>query len=121
MASKKLTKEELIELHPDVFTPEVMASGIPGPGWYPLIEELVTDLKALGWDKQILQAKNKWNGLKFYVNPGQDAAIYKRIAVAEEESFEYCWSCGAENGKFTSHKKDCWTVNREPVPKPIEE
>ena len=66
-----------------------------GPGWYPIIERLIVKLKALGWDLELDQIKEKFGGLRFYIGgytPGMDQAI----AEAEKESFRTCEDCGAE-------------------------
>jgi hypothetical protein len=60
-----------------------------GPGWYPLIKELIEDLIELGWNKQICQVKEKFGGLRFYINEGSDE-IHKRIRKAENSSYETC-------------------------------
>ena len=69
----------------------IMSSGIfeCGPGWYSLIKDLIVDLIALGWDKQICQVKEKFGGLRFYINSGSDA-IHNRITEAERLSHETC-------------------------------
>jgi len=60
-----------------------------GNGWFPLIKELIVDLIELGWDKQICQVKEKFGGLRFYINEGSDE-IYKRITSAEDDSYKIC-------------------------------
>ncbi len=55
-------------------------------GWYPLVKELIEDLIELGWDKQICQVKEKFGGLRFYINGGSDE-IFKRIVKAENDSY----------------------------------
>lgn len=60
-----------------------------GNGWFPLIKDLIVDLIELGWDKQICQVKEKFGGLRFYINEGSDE-IYKRIARAEDDSYKIC-------------------------------
>lgn len=60
-----------------------------GNGWFPLIKDLIVDLIELGWDKQICQVKDKFGGLRFYINDGSDE-MYKRITRAEEESYKIC-------------------------------
>jgi hypothetical protein len=62
-------------------------------GWYPLIKELIEDLIALGWNKQTCQVKEKFGGLRFYINEGTDE-IHKRISKAEEDSYHVCEKCG---------------------------
>jgi hypothetical protein len=64
-----------------------------GDGWYPLIKDLITDLIVLGWDKQTCQVKEKFGGLRFYIN-GASEEIYKRIQTAEDLSYETCETCG---------------------------
>ena len=60
-----------------------------GKGWYPLIKELIEDLIAMGWDKKICQVKEKFGGLRFYINSGSDE-IHDRISKAENDSYEIC-------------------------------
>lgn len=65
------------------------------PGWMPLIERLIQDLIALGWDRRVDQVKEKFGGLRFYICEGSEE-MHERIAVAEAESLKTCESCGAE-------------------------
>jgi hypothetical protein len=58
-------------------------------GWFELIKELIEDLITLGWDKQTCQVKEKFGGLRFYINGGSDD-IFKRITKAENDSYEIC-------------------------------
>lgn len=74
-----------------------------GSGWGNIISRLVMDLYALGWDGRVGQVKEKWGGLRFYVDEETDAMI-DRITEAEEESFETCEQCGT--------KEDVTTVGR---------
>lgn len=67
-------------------------------GWYPLIKELIEDLIAMGWDKQTCQVKEKFGGLRFYINAGSDE-IFNRISKAERDSYEICEKCG-EKGEL---------------------
>jgi hypothetical protein len=60
-----------------------------GPGWYPLIKELIEDLIEMGWDKETCQVKEKFGGLRFYINEGSDE-IHDRITEAERQSYEIC-------------------------------
>jgi hypothetical protein len=69
-----------------------------GNGWFPLIKELIEDLIALGWDKQTCQVKEKFGGLRFYINGGSDE-IFDRISKAESNSYETCETCG-EKGEL---------------------
>lgn len=60
-----------------------------GSGWYGLIKELIVDLIKLGWNKEICQVKEKYGGLRWYINGGSDE-IYKRINEAETKSYTIC-------------------------------
>ena len=60
-----------------------------GNGWFTLIKELIEDLIALGWDKQICQVKEKFGTICFYINSGGDE-IHKRIITAERDSCTIC-------------------------------
>jgi hypothetical protein len=58
-------------------------------GWYQLIKDLIVDLIELGWDKQICQAKEKFGGLRFYINEGSDE-MHTRISKAVDLSYQTC-------------------------------
>lgn len=62
-------------------------------GWYPLIKNLIDELINLGWDKQVTQVKEKFGGLRFYINGGSDE-MYNKITEAEKLSHETCELCG---------------------------
>lgn len=62
-------------------------------GWFELIKELIEDLISLGWDKQTCQVKEKFGGLRFYINGGTDE-IFNRITEAERKSYEICEETG---------------------------
>lgn len=63
-------------------------------GWYPLIQKLIEDLIQLGWDKKVTQVKEKFGGLRFYINEGSDE-VHTRITEAEIKSYTICEMCGA--------------------------
>jgi hypothetical protein len=67
-------------------------------GWYELIKDLIDDLIKLGWNKQVCQVKEKFGGVRFYINEGSDE-IFKRIGNAENDSYKICEKCG-EQGQF---------------------
>jgi hypothetical protein len=58
-------------------------------GWNLLIKNLIQDLIILGWDKEVIQVKEKFGGLRFYINEGT-SEIHQRIAKAELESMKIC-------------------------------
>lgn len=58
-------------------------------GWFQLIKDLIVDLIELGWNKEICQVKEKFGGLRFYINDGTDE-VFDRIHKAERESYTIC-------------------------------
>lgn len=67
-----------------------------GKGWSAIIDQLLYDLDQPGmeWDCTILQVKEKWGGLRFYVGSASET-VYKRIHQAEADSIKTCMQCGA--------------------------
>ena len=63
-----------------------------GEGWRKLVEPLIDLCKAEGVD--ILQIKEKFGGLRFYVGAAGDE-VYNAIDAAEAASFSICEECGA--------------------------
>ena len=64
-----------------------------GPGWYGLIKTLIEKAIAAGWDKEVCQVKEKFGGLRFYIN-GASREVHDIIHKYEELSFEICEQCG---------------------------
>ena len=62
-------------------------------GWFPIIKSLIEDLIKLGWNKETTQVKEKFGGLRFYINAGSPE-IHQRILQAETESYTVCEKCG---------------------------
>jgi len=77
----------------DISNDEV--STMCGEGWRSIISQLIIDLFDLGWDGALLQIKEKWGELRFYIGTGSDA-VYDRIDEAERLSRETCIVCGAK-------------------------
>lgn len=65
-----------------------------GAGWLQLVERLIVDLIALGWDKRCDQIKEKFGTLRFYIGNGSEQ-IRERIREAEKESGSTCNQCGS--------------------------
>ena len=51
----------------------------------------------------MLQAKEKFGGLRFYVNCRKEGAIRQRIGIAADESFHTCEVCG-QPGKLREER-----------------
>lgn len=64
-----------------------------GAGWSKIVEDLVYDLLELGWNGEVVQIKEKFGGLRFYVNEASDA-VHERIYEAEKVSYATCEDCG---------------------------
>lgn len=72
-----------------------------GPGWYPILRDLDTDLRQLVPNYEVVQVKEKFGTLSFYiaalenVTDDQFTAVRERIRAAEEQSARTCERCGA--------------------------
>lgn len=105
-------RNKLLGEFPDLFPKENplfrKGSGVPffidcGDGWYKLIRDLCVSIREMLKKNPIdgftvVQVKEKFGGLRFYIGYGSDK-IFKRIHKAEEESYHICESCG-ESGKL---------------------
>lgn len=69
-------------------------------GWLGLIKELIEESIKLGWNRQICQVKEKFGGLRFYINDAPEE-VWKLIREVEGRSCETCEVCG-ETGKLRS-------------------
>lgn len=67
-------------------------------GWLPLVEDLIVELIALGWDKDCKQVKVKFYGLRFYIGYGS-LECYEAINKAEAKSLHTCEVCGEGHPK----------------------
>jgi len=64
-----------------------------GEGWLVLLKDLMDELIALGWNRQIRQIKEKFGGLRFYIYSFSDEAD-DAIIKYEKMSYEICEECG---------------------------
>jgi len=64
-----------------------------GDGWLDLTRELIEKSISLGWDKQILQVKEKFGGLRFYTNSAPNE-VHDLISEYEKKSYKTCEECG---------------------------
>ena len=62
-------------------------------GWLGLIKTLIEKSIEAGWDKQTTQVKEKFGGLRFYIN-GAPNEVHNLISEAESASQEICEVCG---------------------------
>lgn len=82
----------------DFLTVGVLHQFCVGDGWYPLIQNLVESLHTLSLnsemkDFKVVQIKEKFGGLRFYVSNAPPEAE-KLIDAAETASIETCEYCG---------------------------
>lgn len=66
-----------------------------GDGWLQLLHDLIEELIAAGWDKQIKQVKEKFGGLRFYIGGGSQE-IHDIISKYEALSYHVCEVCGEQ-------------------------
>lgn len=90
MSSERELLEELLTKY-DVPHPEG-GSWLP-LGWGAIVDNLIEDLIALGWDKGLLQVKEKFGGLRFYITQS-DTELHERIRKAMDASRQTCTTCG---------------------------
>ena len=89
-----MTHDELMEKHKLILSSaRYMAVN---DGWFPLIDQLCTDLQALTQQghpqTEAVQVKEKFGGLRFYVRESSEEQL-KLIDRAEEESYKICDVC----------------------------
>ena len=64
-----------------------------GAGWFSVLDRLVEDLIAMGWDRRVRLVKEKYGTLSIFIE--SDLRMWKRIDQAELESETVCETCGA--------------------------
>jgi hypothetical protein len=65
-----------------------------GPGWSPILARLNDRLEAIAPDYQVLQIKEKFGTLRFYLGNGYHQLGEAAVAEAEGESARTCELCG---------------------------
>ncbi len=65
-----------------------------GPGWYGLLKKLIEESLENGWNKEVCQVKEKFGGLRFYIN-GASSEVHDIIHKYENLSFKICEDCGS--------------------------
>ena len=92
--------------------PEPRCSSGVGPGWIPLLDELVTKLKAAGWTGGFAQIKEKLGGLRAYPEGLLPPEQRKIIWDAEARSMTICEQCGQPGALLTNKH---WLMTRCPA------
>lgn len=95
-----MTLDELIHKYPKIFDKSTYTIGWWAPlSWIPMIDEMCQKIQ--DWcdtqppESQVIchQMKEKFGGLRFYVNFATDD-IYKLINIYEKQSYKMCQECG---------------------------
>jgi len=76
-----------------------------GDGWLTIIDDLSKKITELDPNVQAAQVKEKFGGLRFYIDGGSDE-VHKLIEEAEEESYKTCEKCGTKEN--VSQTKTGW-------------
>jgi hypothetical protein len=107
----------LYQGHTLPITQNLMAFGFEcGGGWLKLIDQLSSDITELdkrdGTTTIAVQVKEKYGGLRFYVEGGSEA-VFEAIDKAEEESLRTCEACGEPGslrgvGWLSTMCNKCW-------------
>jgi hypothetical protein len=115
----KVLEQKMVERWPTWFNTggDIRHTAMPrgfthDDGWFDILWRLCEDLEPLvaefeqetGSQFEVLQVKEKFGGLRFYVNCRRNDAIRQRILAAIEESFHTCEICG-QPGKL---REDSW-------------
>lgn len=88
-----------------------------GEGWLHLIKDMVDELIALGWDKRLLQSKEKFGGLRFYLETYPEGAteVISKYSALFYETCEVCGSKGMlRKGSWLKTLCDEHAGGREP-------
>lgn len=62
-------------------------------GWLHLIKDMIEELIAIGWDKRLVQSKEKFGGLRFYLDTYPEGAT-DIVTKYEIMSYNTCETCG---------------------------
>ena len=74
-----------------------------GEGWFELLKNLIDELISLGWGRHMIQSKEKFGGLNFYIKE-PTTEMSEIILAYEQMSYTICERCGLEG----SRRNDDW-------------
>lgn len=69
-----------------------------GKGWFPLVTKMFDEMIAAGWDKHVVQIKEKFGMLRVYIAQPNIPEVWAIIYRYEEMSRHICEHCG-ESGE----------------------
>lgn len=96
----------------------IIEGGWVGEGWNDLLKNLIDELLQLGWDKRVNQIKEKFGGLRFYVEnvPVNGHDVIDRY---EKLSYRICEKCGSagvlRTGNWIKTRCDEHSEGQEPL------
>lgn len=64
-----------------------------GDGWLPLVQKIIEEAINKKWNKEICQVKEKFGGLRFYINDAP-REVFDIISKYEDMSYKTCEVCG---------------------------
>jgi hypothetical protein len=127
---KPRLQEKLYKKYPELFvqkdwspTKTCMNWGITcDDGWYPLLDKLCASItthdrrKDINNKTQAAQVKEKFGGLRFYVDNG-DASVHGMISLAESMSYSICEICSRPGRlrKYGWFKTLCGKCNKKRI------
>ena len=100
MREKMKTWKQLEEKHPELLTlkkSRVWPMPDIGEGWHDLIDELMCAMKKKGYigeDFKVVQVKEKFGGLRFYVDGLESMEAHSHLMDLADKSFKICEKCG---------------------------
>lgn len=68
-----------------------------GEGWYAPVMAALAMMILAGWDRRLAQVKQKFGGLRLYIEEASDE-VNEIVCVTEELCNTLCENCGAPHG-----------------------
>ena len=62
-------------------------------GWFMIVKNLISELLEFGWDRHMIQSKEKFGGLNFYIKE-PTPVMQGIIHTYEKLSYNICEDCG---------------------------
>ena len=78
----------------------LMRFGFPGDGWFELIKDLCEKITEMKVGVTVVQVKEKFGGLRFYIDFNEGTSkedihkVYELISQAEDKAYTICEQCG---------------------------
>lgn len=64
-----------------------------GDGWLQIVRDLIEELIAAGWNRELCQVKEKFGGLRFNTNE-MPSACWPIVRKHEDVAYSTCETCG---------------------------